>query len=353
MPTRCDADRPLPRFRLRARTGKVAFIWRVSLVRGTDSFAMASYATRLHHAVRSKKTAALIGLDPRFDQLPSPIIRSAEKREIRDRRALMAAAYEEFCFRLIDVVAPLVPAVKPQSAFFEECGPEGVRTLARVIRRAREAGLIVICDAKRGDIGSTAEAYAAAYLAGEDFGAAPFSADALTINPYLGRDTLDPFIRVAHERRAGVYVLVRTSNPGAGTFQDRVSDSLPLYQHVASVVEELAKSTAGTETYGCVGAVVGATYPRVLRELRTAMPHAPLLVPGFGSQGGSAADVAGAFDEEGLGALVNNARGIIFAHAREPYRSAFGDEKWEQAVEAATKEMIFELRHHTPVGKLG
>lgn len=317
------------------------------------SFAMASYAIRLHQAVRSKGTAALVGLDPRFAELPSPVIRSAEKREIRDRRALMAAAYEEFCFRLIDVVAPLVPAVKPQSAFFEECGPDGMRTLARVIRRAREAGLIVICDAKRGDIGSTAQAYAAAYLAGEDVDAAPFSADALTVNPYLGQDTLDPFIRLARERRAGVYVLVRTSNPGAGSFQDRVSDSRPLYRHVASVVEDLATSTAGTETYGCVGAVVGATYPLVLRELRMAMPHAPLLIPGFGSQGGTAADVAGAFDANGLGALVNNARGINFAHAREPYRSTFGEENWEQAVEAATKEMVCELRRHTPVGKPG
>ena len=222
---------------------------------------MTSYANRLHQAVRAKKTAALVGLDPRFRDLPAPIVRSAQQREIRDPRALAAAAYEEFCFRLIDVVAPLVPAVKPQSAFFEECGPEGVRTLARVIRRAREAGLIVICDAKRGDIGSTAEAYAAAYVAGEDPDAAPFAADALTVNPYLGEDTLDPFVRLAQERGAGVYVLVRTSNKGAGVFQDRVADSQPLYRLVAGVVEKLAASTAGADTYGCVGAVVGATYP--------------------------------------------------------------------------------------------
>jgi orotidine-5'-phosphate decarboxylase len=313
---------------------------------------MTSYANRLNQAVRASKTAALVGLDPRLSELPAPVVRSARKREILDPRALAAAAYEEFCFRVIDVVAPFVPAVKPQSAFFEECGPEGVRTLARVIRRARQSGLIVICDAKRGDIGSTAEAYAAAYLAGEDPDAAPFAADAITVNPYLGQDTLDPFVRLARERGAGVYVLVRTSNKGAGAFQDRVADSQPLYRHVADVVEKLAASTAGADAYGCVGAVVGATYPRELRELRGAMPHAPLLVPGFGSQGGTAADVAGAFGEDGLGAVVNNARGIIFAHTREPYRSLFGDEKWEQAVEAATKDMIAELRQHTPAGKL-
>jgi orotidine-5'-phosphate decarboxylase len=314
---------------------------------------MANYATRLHQAVRSKKTVACIGLDPRFDGLPAPILRAAEKREFRDRRALIAAAYEDFCFRIIDVVAPLVPAVKPQSAFFEEVGPDGVRTLARVIRRARERGLIVICDAKRGDIGPTAEAYAAAYLAGEDPEAAAFAADAVTVNPYLGTDTLEPFVRLARQRGAGVYVLVRTSNPGAGAFQDLASEAGPLYQQVATVVEGLAASTADAERYGCVGAVIGATYPRELRELRAMMPHVPLLLPGFGVQGGTAADVAAAFDEDGLGGLVNNARGINFAHSREPYRSQFGDEKWEQAVEAATKEMIAELNRYTPVGQLG
>jgi orotidine-5'-phosphate decarboxylase len=303
---------------------------------------MSSYATRLHAAIGAKQTAALVGLDPRFDQLPTSVIRAARDR-FGDPHTIAAAAYEEFCLRLIDVVAPLVPAVKPQAAFFEECGPEGVRVLARVIRRARQAGLIVICDAKRGDIGSTAEAYAGAYLAGEDPDAAPFASDALTVNPYLGVDTLEPFVRVAQERRAGIYVLVRTSNPGAGAFQDRMAEKRPLYLHVAAAVEELATRTAGKECYGAVGAVVGATYPRELVELRAAMPHAPLLVPGYGSQGGTAADVRGAFDAEGFGALVNNSRGIIFAHAREPYRSEFGDQNWERAVEAATKTMIAEL----------
>jgi orotidine-5'-phosphate decarboxylase len=313
---------------------------------------MQSYSARLDEAVRAKRTPALVGLDPRFEQLPAPIVRSAQQRATGDRRALAAAAYEEFCFRLIDVVAPLVPAVKPQSAFFEECGPAGVLTLERVIRRARDAGLIVICDAKRGDIGSTAEAYAAAYLAGADPDAAPFAADALTVNPYLGSDTLDPFVRLARQRGAGVYVLVRTSNAGAGAFQDRISDGQPHHRHVADVVESLASQTSDGSPYGSIGAVVGATYPRELTALRATMPHAPLLVPGYGSQGGTAADVAGAFDERGLGALVNNARGINFAHAREPYRSTFGDENWEQAVEAATKEMIAELARHTPAGAL-
>ena len=249
---------------------------------------------------------------------------------------------------MIDVVAPLVPAVKPQSAFFEQVGPEGVAVLARVIRKARDAGLIVICDAKRGDIGSTAEAYAAAYLAGEDRTPRPSPPTRWTVNPYLGRDTLDPYLRLTGERGAGIYVLVRTSNPGAGTFQDRTAEGRPMYRHIAEMVESLASATADGGRYGAVGAVVGATYPRELTELREIMPHAPLLVPGYGSQGGQAADVAAAFDEQGLGALVNNARGINFAHAREPYRSRFGEAGWEQAVEAATRDMIAQLAAHTP-----
>ncbi len=313
---------------------------------------MASFASRLHRAIRAKNTAAFVGLDPRFDQLPAPLVRSAQRRDFRDQRALAAAAYEEFCLRLIDVVAPLVPGVKPQSAFFEECGPDGVRALARVIRRARDCGLLVICDAKRGDIGPTAEAYAAAYLAGEDPSAAPFSADALTVNPYLGTDTLEPFLRRARENRAGIYILVRTSNPGAGVFQDRVADGLPVYRHVASHVEELSAAAAEGEPYGPVGAVVGATYPRELGELRAAMPHVPILVPGYGSQGGTAADVAAAFDSQGLGAVVNNARGIIFAHRRDPFRSTFGEDRWEEAVEAALRQMIAELAAHVPAAAL-
>jgi orotidine-5'-phosphate decarboxylase len=313
---------------------------------------MSRFAQRLNQAVLKKETAAFVGLDPRFADIPQSVVRAAEARCRGNHHEVVAAAYEEFCFRIIDVVAPLVPGVKPQSAFFEEAGPAGVNVLARVIRKARDAGLIVICDAKRGDIGSTAEAYAAAYLAGEDPDAAAFAADAVTVNPYLGRDTLEPFVRLATERGAGIYVLTRTSNPGAGTFQDRISEGTPMYRHVAAMAESLASSTAGTESYGAVGAVVGATYPRELSELRAAMPHAPLLVPGYGAQGGQAVDVAGAFDAKGFGAVVNNARGINFAHSREPYRSQFGEAKWEQAVEAATKDMIAQLAAQTPAGKL-
>ena len=306
---------------------------------------MLSYATRLNAAIRRKRTPALVGLDPRFDQLPAGVVQAAAARGAADERHLAAAAFEEFCFRLIDVVAPLLPAVKPQAAFFEELGPAGCAVLARVIRRAREAGLIVICDAKRGDIGSTAEAYARGYLAGADPDAAAWAADALTVNPYLGPDTLEPFVRVAVERGAGIYVLVRTSNPGAGAFQGERSDPRPLYRRVADVIEELAQQTAAEDSggYGAVGAVVGATWPAELAELRQAMPHAPLLIPGYGSQGAGAADVAAAFGPDGLGALVNSSRAINFAYRSPQYSDEFSPDRWEDAAAAATRDMIADL----------
>lgn len=305
---------------------------------------MNSYISRLNAAIVKKQNAVVVGLDPRFGDLPEEL--QSRYRADGDPLTSKANAFEEFCRRIIDVVAPLVPAVKPQAAFFEELGPAGCWALARVIQHARRAGLIVICDAKRGDIGSTAEAYARGYLAGEDPNAAPWGADALTVNAYLGRDTLQPFVDIAVERGGGLYVLARTSNPGAKTFQDRSSDGLPLYRHVAAVIQELAEQTRGDDPYGAVGAVVGATYPQEIVELRAAMPQTQFLVPGYGSQGGTAKDVAAAFDSQGLGAVINSSRGIIFAHKRAPYSQQFAPDKWESAVAAATHEMIADLRQH-------
>jgi orotidine-5'-phosphate decarboxylase len=313
---------------------------------------MSDFSERLNAVVLARRNAVVVGLDPRFEQIPAAIRNSARERS-PTTAGQVAAAFEEFCFRIIDVVAPLVPAVKPQSAFFEEYGPAGCAALARVIERARRAGLIVICDAKRGDIGTTAEAYARGYLAGHESSAAPWGADALTVSPYLGKDTLEPFVRVAVERGAGIYVLVRTSNPGAGTFQDiQESNGTKLYHRVAAVVEQLAESTRDAHAYGAVGAVVGATYPQELAELRRAMPHAPFLIPGYGAQGGAARDIAAAFGSDGLGAVVNSSRGIIFAGERKEYAERFAPAEWEQAVEAATRDMIADLAAHTPAGRL-
>ncbi|MDA1014575.1 MAG: orotidine-5'-phosphate decarboxylase [Planctomycetota bacterium] len=313
---------------------------------------MFHFASRLNHAIRSKQTPALVGLDPRFDQLPESVIANASERAGSCERARKAAAFEEFSKRIIDVVSPLVPAVKPQAAFFEELGSTGCIALERVIRHARDAGLIVICDAKRGDIGSTAEAYARGYLAGADPAAAAWAADALTVNPYLGIDTLQPFVDVAEERGAGIYVLVRTSNPGAAAFQD-ITDvgGKTVYQHVAAAVESLAGKSI-EDGFGSVGAVVGATYPKELAELRAVMPHVPLLIPGYGSQGAGAEDVAAAFRDDGLGALINSSRGINFAYNKAPYSEQFAPKDWEQAVEAATRDMIADFAERTAAGSL-
>ena len=174
----------------------------------------------------------------------------------------------------------------------------------------------------------------------------------LTVNPYLGEDSLQPFVDVAVARASGVFVLVKTSNPGGRMLQDLRSDGVAVYEHVARHVEQLAAQSAGDCGYGAIGAVVGATYPEQLAELRSRMPHAWLLVPGFGAQGGTARDVASAFDSRGLGALVNSSRDIIFAYAREPYAGRFGAARWPQAVEAATLDMIEQLRSETPAGRL-
>ncbi len=191
-----------------------------------------------------------------------------------------------------------------------------------MIQYAQQKGLIVILDGKRNDIGTTAAAYARGILGSA--GQSPWGTDALTVSPYLGDDSLRPFIDVAVERAAGVFVLVKTSNPGSSMFQDLIADGRPLYRHVAEYVERQAVNTTGVCGYGAVGAVVGATYPAQLAELRAAMPHTWFLVPGFGSQGGTARDVAAAFDPHGHGAMVNNSRGIIFAHGLKPYSERFG-----------------------------
>lgn len=308
-----------------------------------------TYSERLHAAIQKKKTPALVGLDPRFEQLPQSI-KDAASQQPCNTNEQQAWAFETFCKELIDVIAPKVPIVKPQAAFFEELGPAGSLALFNVMKHARDAGLLVICDAKRGDIGSTAEAYARGYLAGDQSAAWP--SDSLTVNPFLGFDTLEPFVNTAIERNAGLYVLVRTSNPQSATLQDRTTDGQKVYEAVALELERICSDNIGSDGYGPIGAVVGATYPEELAELRKMMPHVPLLIPGYGAQGGGANDVAAAFDEKGLGAVINSSRGINFAYKKEPYASEFGEGRWQDAVEAATNAMIADLAEHTPAGVL-
>jgi orotidine-5'-phosphate decarboxylase len=251
---------------------------------------------------------------------------------------------------VIDTVAPLVGVVKPQAAFFEQLGPHGMTALGEVIDYAIAKDLVVVLDGKRNDIGTTAEAYAEGWLGRKP--ASPWGADALTVSPYLGDDSLEPFLKVGRPRGAGIFVLVKTSNPGGKLLQDLDCGGQKLYQHVARYVERLASETKGVTGYGDVGAVVGATYPEQLAELRTIMPSTWLLVPGFGAQGGTAQDCAAAFDERGLGGVINNSRGIIFAHARKEYRDRFAPNHWLDAVAAATRDMIEQLRTETTAGRL-
>ena len=303
--------------------------------------ASATFSARLAAAIKQRRTPACIGLDPRRESLPPALHATTAS----DPKAL-AAVFTRFCCDVINVVAPLVPIVKPQLACFEAIGPDGMTALAEVIAHARAKNLLVLADGKRGDIGSTAEAYADGWLAG------PWAADALTVNPYLGLDSIEPFVKVATDRGAGIFILVKTSNPGSKDFQDLKTDGRTIYEHVAAGVEQLAARTAAGGTYGAVGAVVGATWPRQLDELRAAMPHTWILVPGFGKQGGRAADVRGAFDASGLGAIVVSARDVIFAHARPEMNAGLADDQWQTAVDRACRDMIERLAVDTPAAQL-
>ena len=299
------------------------------------------FSARLAAAITQRRTPACIGLDPRRESLP-PALGAATI----DDPASLAEIFTCFCRDVIDVVAPLVPIVKPQLACFEAIGPHGMSALADVIAHARSKNLLVLADGKRSDIGSTAEAYADGWLAG------PWAADALTVNPYLGLDSVEPFVKTAAERGAGIFILVKTSNPGSRDFQDLQSDGRTIYEHVAAGVEQLAARTTAGGTYGAVGAVVGATWPRQLDALRAAMPHTWILVPGFGKQGGRAADVHAAFHPDGLGAIVVSARDVIFAHSRPEMNAGLSEGQWQTAVNRACSDMIDRLAADTPAGKL-
>jgi orotidine-5'-phosphate decarboxylase len=302
------------------------------------------FADRVMAAVRAKGNAVCVGLDPRWEALPQEI----RRRHGEESLEAVAGAFEQFCARVIDVVAPLVPVVKAQSAFFEACGPAGLAALQSTLRRARQRGLLSILDGKRNDIASTASAYADAAFGGIRLGGQVhpvWDADAVTVNPYLGRDALEPFLASARSGDRGVFVLVRTSNPGAGQFQDLACEGRPLFLHVAEAVGAWARENLGTCGFGDVGAVVGATGPAELQVVRQAVPDALLLIPGFGAQGAGAADTAAGFRADGLGALVNSSRGIIASFPpHEP--------NWEAAIAAATRTMIDTLAAATPMGRL-
>ncbi len=292
-----------------------------------------NFGDRLAEQVQLKKSAVCVGLDPRWSSLPAALRGTIEAKDLIQ----VAAATQCYCQEVIDAVAVCTPIIKPQAAFFEQLGPSGMHVLAAVIRHARNRGLLVLLDGKRGDIGSTAEGYADAYLGANS----PWQCDALTVNPYLGDDTLTPFVNTASARNAGIFVLVKTSNPGSGFLQDlQIDGGQTIYERVADAVEAHSQATLGSAGYGSVGAVVGATYPEQLHKLRSRMPHTWILIPGFGAQGGTAQDVVHGFDEHGLGALVNSSRGIIFAYTLPQYAHL----AWQDAVSMAAADMAQQLR---------
>lgn len=284
--------------------------------------ATTSFADRLAAAVEQRRSQLVVGLDPRLDLLPLEL-----RADAHLGRHAAAEACARFCKGVIDAVVMHAVAVKPQLAFFEELGAEGLHALDEVAGYARAAGLLVIADGKRGDVGPTARAYAAAYL--EPRAGGPAVADALTVNPYLGRDALEPFVAACRRSGAGVFCLVKTSNPGGADVQDlRLSDGRRVWHHVARLVAELGEDVVGECGLSSVGAVVGATFPRAVAEARRLLPQAVLLLPGVGAQGARPADVAHAFTSGPASALVASSRSVIYA-----FRSA-GIDDWRAAAAA-------------------
>jgi orotidine-5'-phosphate decarboxylase len=282
------------------------------------------FADRLAEAVERKRSQLLVGLDPRPDLLPVELVGDAQVD-----RAAAADGCARFCRGIIDSVAPHVVGVKPQLAFFEALGADGFRAFEDVCSYARAAGLLVLADAKRGDIGSTSRAYAAAYL--EARGEEPPLADAMTVNVYLGRDSLEPFLAACRRHGGGLFCVLKTSNEGGADVQDlALSDGRPLWHHLARVVHELGEELVGNRGLSSVGAVVGATHPRAVGEARRLMPQAVLLLPGVGAQGATPADLARAFTSGPASALVNASRSVLYA-----FRATAEDWRSAAALEAA------------------
>lgn len=306
------------------------------------------FMDRLCSAIAQKSSPVVVGLDPRVDSLPAPLL--TECRELYGATTQAAAeALWRFNRAIIDAVHDLVPAVKPQLAFYERYGVAGMQAFARTVRYAQEAGLCVIADAKRNDIGPVAASYAEAFLGTttvfDHVVPGDFTVDALTVNAFLGSDGIAPFVNCACQYGRGLFVLVKTSNASSGEVQDQLVDGRPLYEHLGQLVETWGKTSRGASGYSLVGAVVGATYPEQGRRLRALMPHTLFLVPGYGAQGATAADVVGCFDARGQGALVNASRSILFAYRTPPYATRYGAAAYAAAARVATQQMIAELRH--------
>ncbi len=295
--------------------------------------------------IQEKNAPVVVGLDPMLSYIPESIV----GRTIEEKGETLEAAAEavwQFNKAIVDATYDLIPAVKPQIAMYEQFGVPGMAAFEKTVEYCKEKELVVIGDIKRGDIGSTSAAYAAGHIGVVKIGnhvLRGFKEDFVTVNPYLGTDGVKPFVDVCKAEKKGIFVLVKTSNPSSGEFQDRVVDNRPLYESVAEKVKEWGADCVGTCGYSSVGAVVGATYPEQGKVLRALMPRNYILVPGYGAQGGKGKDLVHFFNSDGLGAIVNSSRGIIAAYKQEQY-AKFGEQNFALASRQAVLDMIKDLK---------
>ena len=301
---------------------------------------------KLVENIRKTKAPVVVGLDPMLSYIPSRIIDKAIREQGETCEAAGAAIWE-YNKGIIDVTYDLIPAVKPQIAMYEQFGLPGMEAFKKTVDYCKEKGLVVIGDVKRGDIGSTSAAYATGHLGKVQIGSkrvAGFDEDFITVNPYLGTDGVKPFVDVCKEENKGIFVLVKTSNPSSGEFQDKKIEGRALYEVVGEYVDKWGAEVIGNCGYSQVGAVVGATYPEMGKVLRELMPKSYILVPGYGAQGGTSDALRPYFNSDGLGAIVNSSRGIICAYKQEKY-AAFGEENYADASRQAVLDMIEDINY--------
>ena len=298
---------------------------------------------KLTAKIQKTKAPIVVGLDPMLNYIPKHIQEKAFK-EFGETLEGAAEAIWQFNKEIVDKTYDLIPAVKPQIAMYEQFGIPGIMAFKKTVDYCKSKDLVVIGDIKRGDIGSTSAAYATGHIGKVQIGAnkiAPFDEDFVTLNPYMGADSITPFIDVCKEEKKGLFILVKTSNPSSGDFQDQVEGDRPVYELVGEKVAQWGETCMG-DSYSYVGAVVGATYPEMGKTLRKIMPKAYILVPGYGAQGGQGKDLVHFFNEDGLGAIVNSSRGIIAAYKQEKY-AKFGEENFADASRAAAEDMIADI----------
>ncbi len=300
---------------------------------------------KLINKIKETNNPTVMGLDPRYDMIPE-IVRKKYTNNLEG----ISKAILEYNKELIDNTYDIVPAIKPQLAFYEMFGIEGMKTFKETCKYAKEKGMIVIADAKRGDIGSTAKGYSNAYLGKTQIGEEKISVfnhiDFLTVNPYLGVDSISPFVEDCIKYEKGIFVLVKTSNPSSGELQDlKLENGETVYEHVANLVEKWGKELIGEYGYSSVAAVVGATYPEQLKEIRKIAPHTYFLIPGYGAQGGKAEDIALGFDNNGLGGIVNASRSLMCAYKSDLWKNKFKEEEYAKATRAEAIRMRDELNN--------